>query len=110
MKKIKVSFLAVAAILLGICGSAFTGAPASAKSSTVDGWFIYDGSGPLDDPSNYAYTTDLSPCNAHVKFCAFKGTQQTGAPSRPTEASLDEAMDESNQFTIEVADLVVFKP
>ncbi len=109
MKKIKVSFLGVAALLLGICLSAFTSAPDTNKKNIANGWFIYDGSGPLDDPSSYSYNNDISPCNAHVKFCAFYGTQSSN-PLRPTTQSLADAMEESDDFTREVDERVVFKP
>ena len=108
MKKIKVSLFAVAAIFLAVCASALT-SPQPQEKNLLDGWFIYNG-GPLNNPNSYSYTTDISPCNAHVRFCAFKGTQQTSVPSRPTQQSLDDAMAASENFAQEVDDVVVFKP
>lgn len=109
MKKIKVSVLAVAAILLGIFGSAFT--TAKPANNTLDGWFIYNGSGALDNPASYAYNTSIAPCSDHISFCAMKGNRQASPnQNRPTQQSLDDASTASNAFANEVTDLVVFKP
>ncbi len=111
MKKFKVSLLAVAAIFLGICGSAFTnpGTP-DASGKPLDGWFIYNG-GDISDPLNYTYSGTVAQCNASVRFCAMKGNQQPSPnQSRPTLESLDAASSASNEFTNQVADLVIFKP
>ncbi len=111
MKKVKISLLAVTAIVLGICSSAFTTASTASKSVLADEWFLYDGSGPVTDPANYSYSGAIPPCSAHTRYCAFKGQRQA-APNQnlPTQASINSAAGASSNFTIEVANLVVFKP
>ena len=108
MKSLKLSLVAIAAMLIGICSSAFT---APDNSKLVDEWFIYDGTGSLTDISNYNYSGSIASCNAHAQMCAFKGQRQA-APNQnlPTPASFNSAKTASSSFTAEVANLVVFKP
>jgi|GEM_PF-6166623 len=108
MKSLKISLVAIAAMLIGICSSAFT---APDHSKLVDDWFLYDGSGSLTDINNYSYSGSIASCNAHVRMCAFKGQRQA-APNQnlPTPASFSSAQSASSNFTAEVANLVVFKP
>jgi len=70
MKKVKVSLLAVAAIMLGVFSSAFT-TPSS--TAVDDGWFLYNGSGPLDNPSSYTYTGSIASCNSNSPFLCDEG-------------------------------------
>jgi hypothetical protein len=108
MKRLKISFVALAAMLIGICSSAFT-APGSSK--LADDWFLYDGSGSVTDINNYNYTGSIASCNSNVRMCAFKGQRQA-APNQhlPTPASLSSASSASSSFTVPVTNLVVFKP
>lgn len=108
MKRLKISTFAVIAIIMGICGSAFTALP---NSPTVDQWFLYDGSGSLSNPSSYTYSGSISTCNAHIQFCAFNGIRQASPnQNMPTQTSLNSASSQSSGFTVEKAGLVVFKP
>jgi len=108
MKKFKISLFAVIAIAMGIAASAFT---APVKSPTVNQWFTYDGSGPLNDPASYTYSGTTATCSGHVQFCEFKGIRQASPNDMlPTQSSLDNASSQSNDFSIEKTGLVVFQP
>lgn len=111
MTKLKVSFLAVAAILLGICGSAFTTVEKSARVTPAgDSWFTYNG-GTNTDPANYTYVGTSAPCSASSTYCAMKGFRQASPnQNRPTQQSLDDAASASGNFAIPVDELVHFKP
>lgn len=109
MKKMRISVLAVAALLLGVIGSAFT-APKAEKNTLLDGWFKYNG-GTKTLPSNYTYYGTSEPCDDIVKYCAMKGDRQASPnQARPTQASIDAAQSASTNFTVPVPDLVHFEP
>lgn len=108
MKKFKVSIVALVAIFMAIGGSAFT---AATTAPTVDEWFLYDGSGSVNDPSNYNYTGSISSCSANVRLCAFKGQRQASPnQNMPTQTSVNSASSASSNFTVPVTNIVVFKP
>lgn len=108
MKSLKISLVALFAMVIGICSSAFT---AANTAPVADDWFLYDGSGSVTDINNYNYTGSIASCNSNIRMCAFKGQRQA-APNQhlPTPASLSSASSASSNFTIPVANLVVFKP
>lgn len=108
MKKIKISIIAVIAIVMGIAGSAFT---TYQSSNTLDEWFIYDGIGLLSDPASYSYSGSTPTCTGHASFCEFKGIRQA-VPNddMPTQVSLNSASSQSSTFTVEKPGLVVFQP
>jgi len=108
MKKFKISLFAVIAIVMGIAASAFT---APVNRPNVNQWFTYDGSGPLNNPSSYTYSGTTATCSGHVQFCEFNGIRQASPNDMlPTQASLDNASSQSNDFSIEKTGLVVFQP
>lgn len=107
MKNLKVSFIALFAMVLGFCFSAFTAPSAKPAGS---GWFTYNGSGSLNDPNNYTYSGTTDPCSGTARFCGFNGIQQSGNPSLPTMTSLTSASNQSSNFTKIVSGVVDFKP
>jgi hypothetical protein len=108
MKKFKISIIAVMALIMGIAASAFT---APVNSPTVNEWFTYDGSGPLNAPASYTYAGSTATCSGHVQFCEFKGIRQASPNDMlPTQTSLNSASSQSNNFSIEKTGLVVFQP
>ena len=72
MSQIKIAF--VAATLLVAAIGTFAFAPSANAPELVDGWFRYDGSGPVDDQSNYAYLGTNAPqdCPGSITLCAIK--------------------------------------
>ena len=106
MKNLKISFIALLAIVLAIGGSAFT---APSAKPTATGWFQYLG-GDKNNPVNYSYSGTTDPCSGTNQFCAFNGTRQTANPSLPTQTSLNSASSQSSGFTMIISGVVDFKP
>ena len=106
MKRLKISMFAVIAIAMGIAASAFTLTP---KMPLTAAWFTYN-SGPVGVPASYSYSGSMATCSGSNTFCEFEGVRQTSHPNLPTQASLNSASGQSNQFTVPKLGIVDFKP
>lgn len=106
MKKIKISLFAVAAILLGIAGSAFT--TAGKKSTFLSIYELQSGGNKLnrtdwipaaDDP-NCPTTFNSVPCRI----------QADDASGHPSVASFNNVLSNSSNFTTAYPARVTYKP
>lgn len=105
MKRIKISMIAVIAIVMGIAASAFT----VPKINLTDAWFTIN---PLSDPtlsSSYTYSGQTSPCSGSDVLCAIEGTKDAVHPNQPRQVDVDAAKTASSNFTTPVTGQVAFK-
>ena len=105
MKKIKVSILAVVAIVMGIAASAFT-AP---QINLSDGWFTVNANSDPTQASSYTYSGTTSPCSGSDVLCAITGTKDAMQPTRPKQSDVDAAYSASNHFKNPVSGQVDFQ-
>ena len=106
MKRLKISLVAMAAIVLGFAGSAFTNQPT--HHNQTDTWFIYDGSGDRSQASSYIYDDGTEPpCpSSNVVLCAIKVMDDGGQPNQDALTSLYE---NHSELTVPVANLIKFR-
>lgn len=104
MKKLKISIVAVLAIVLSIGASSFTH-----RSSKVlaDEWFSYNG-GTMTVPGNYTYEGTEPPCSGTATLCAIKVTND--GSNQPLQSALTLLYDNNNRFAAPVTNLIDFKP
>lgn len=105
MKRIKISMMAVVAIVLGVAASAFT----VPKANFTDAWFTIQNPSAPNVASSYAYYGTTSPCSSNDHLCAIKGTRDVSPNQNlPLQSSVDAAKTASNNFTHTVANEVTF--
>jgi hypothetical protein len=80
MKKLKIS-LSMFAIVLGLGLSAFTAKPVKANAKFSTAWFVYNGSGNVDDPANYTEVSGTPSCPGSTSLCSINAT--VGSNSQP---------------------------
>jgi hypothetical protein len=106
MKRLKISLVALAAVVLGFAGSAFTNQPK--HHDRTDTWFIYDGSGDPKLPESYFFddgSTPTCPSSDDI-LCAIKVMDNDGQPDATALLSLYE---NNNDLTLPVANLIKFR-
>lgn len=106
MKQFKFSLIAIVAIVMGIAGSAFTHKPVPKAGEVA--WYIYNGSGAMDDPASYHFDDGSEPaCPSSIQeLCAI---QVEGDGETPGETELKSLYDNNNEFAAPVLDLIKFR-
>ena len=104
MKKFKVSFLAIAAVVTALFASAFT-MPATSAGKTTDVWFIYN-SGPENSQESFIIMEEQGDpgCNElDPVVCAVKLPASTvsGHTDQPDQTALSNLYSSTNSFTDE---------
>jgi hypothetical protein len=99
MKHLKISMIAVLAIIMGIAASAFTTSNGKSpdKGKLTIAWFQFMGSDPTDvsqvqDNTNYSYVNGL-PCSGSNRICAVNTdgvASQNGQPDAFSQTLKDE--------------------
>lgn len=108
MKKIKISIIAVIAIVMGIVGSAFNSP--NNQNHLDDGWFVIINPSDPSSAESYEFVGPTAPCHSPQQIlCAIKGTRDGSNPDQPMQSDVDNAKILSGNFTMPVANLVAFK-
>ena len=106
MKRLKISMLAVFAIVMGIPASAFN----VKDTKLTDGWFTIENPSLPDNAASYKYYGPSSPCSGSIALCAIQGTRNPSIPSQPLQSSVNTDKAASVNFTIPAAGKVTFTP
>ncbi|MDB5199265.1 MAG: hypothetical protein JWO92_1228 [Chitinophagaceae bacterium] len=78
MKKFKISFLGVFAVLIGMMASSFSVKHLAKKETGV--WFTYDGIGEKYEPSSYVLHGGDPGCDNTTELCAVRATNVNDEP------------------------------
>jgi hypothetical protein len=105
MKKFKVSFVAVFAILLGIAGTAFTNKPSARL--TGSSWYQLAASADPSVASNYSKVSQAPNCPSAVNPVCAIFVPDNG--THPLQADVDNIKDATSDFTLEDMD-VEYRP
>jgi hypothetical protein len=81
--------------------------PQPADKPLSEGWFVYNG-GSQTSPNSYSPNTGSPNCPGAVTLCAIFADIDPST-GKPTQASINELRDMSNNFTEEVEGLVELK-
>jgi hypothetical protein len=103
MKKIKVSFIALLALMIGTVASSFT---IHSPKKTADSWFRYDG-GTVTSPASYTQVSMEPGCIGSNTLCAIYTL--VGTNSKPDQNALNNLSAASNGFTQSIDDEVDLK-
>ena len=101
MKRLKISIVAVIAIIMGIAASAFT----IPKTSPSDSWFTIQNLSLPNSASSYTYYGTSSPCSGNDVLCAIEGTRDPANMSQPLQSSVNAASAESGNFSHAATDV-----
>ncbi|MEO5990293.1 MAG: hypothetical protein ABIP68_01550 [Ferruginibacter sp.] len=104
MKRIRISIVALFAILCGLGLSSFT-KPMTPKPYT-DSWFIYDG-GSMTAPSNYTFSSTVPTCAQTTRLCAIHVLND--GSDEHDQAALTALYNNNNQFKQPVQGVIKFK-
>ena len=101
MKKIKVSFFAVIAIIIGMAASSFT---IHAAKTTAMNWYEFNGTGDPADAADYDLATSDPTCNTTPDIvCAVRADE--GNTGKPSQSELDAIVTASGSFTLQASNL-----
>lgn len=118
MKKLKISMIAVTAIVLAITLSAFTSERhegAAGKSPKIIQWYEFDGNPnsltELQDEDFYSYDGGSKPCNGTSNICGVRTTGSTVMGDSPDpfsstlKATIQNVKNNPSQHSADVAEL-----
>ncbi|MDQ2719436.1 MAG: hypothetical protein M3Z26_06685 [Bacteroidota bacterium] len=105
MKRLKISMIAVIAIVMGIAASAFN----VRDAKLADGWFTISSGNP-NLAASYMYYGTSSPCFGSTALCAIEGTRNPSNLNQPLQTSVDTDKTASGNFAHPAAGKVTFTP
>lgn len=104
MKKLKISIVALFAIICGLGLSSFTKlAPATPNA---DSWFIYN-SGSMTSPASYTFSSTEPTCAETTRLCAIHVLND--GSNKPDQAALTSLYNNNDQFQEPVEGIIKFK-
>jgi hypothetical protein len=104
MKRIRISIVALFAILCGFGLSSFT-KPTPPKPY-ADSWFIYN-SGSMTSPASYTYSSTEPACAQTTRLCAINVLND--GSNKPDQAALTSLYNNNDQFQEPVEGVIKFK-
>ncbi len=104
MKRIKISIVALFAIVCGLGLSSFT--RTTAPAPVTDSWFIYNG-GTMTSPGSYTYSSTEPTCAQTTRLCAIHVLND--GSDQPDQPALTSLYNNNNQFKQPVQGVIKFK-
>lgn len=106
MKRLKISMIAVIALIMGMAASAFN----VKDTNLTDGWFTIQNPSAPDNAASYMYYGATSPCSGSTVLCAIQGTRDPSNPAQPLQSSVNTDKAASGNFAHPAAGKVTFTP
>lgn len=109
MKKFKISFVAILAVVIAIGLSSFT----PSQRTTSQKWFAFNGTGSNTSPSSYVPASGGSGADPNCSYdpvmvCAIYATDDGNG--HPVSSELSDIVRDSNTFQDQLDGLVEYKP